>query len=161
MLRIAAHHTDVRVRRAVVHALGSVTLAERMPILLSMVDTRDPQLLAAVLALMTREPRREVAQELLKRIASPNFDARTEDVQRALLHALGELASDDTVEPLTEVLHGGGWFARVTVRRLGVARILQQIGSEKALAALDEGLRSRSEAVRAAVLEAMNARTGT
>ena len=132
-----------------------------MPILLSMLDTRDPQLLAAVLALMTRQPRREVAQELLKRIASPNFDSRTEDVQRALLHALGETASNDIVAPLVEMLHAGGWFARLTVRRLGVARILQQIGTEEAMTALDEGLRSSSEAVRAAVLEAVNARTGT
>ncbi len=159
LLRIAAHHQDHRVRRAVVHALGAVTLAERMPILLSMLDTHDPQLLAAVLTLMTREPRREIALELLKRISAPDFDSRKEDAQRALLHALGEVADDETVAPLAEILNGGGWFARITTRRLGVARILQQIGSEQALAVLDEGLRSRSEAVRAAVLEAVGSRS--
>jgi len=159
MLRIAAHHTDVRVRRAVVHALGAFTLAERMPILLSMLDTRDPQLLSAVLTLMTREPRREVAQELLRRISMPNFDSRSESSQRALLNALGEIAGDDVVEPLTELLNGGGWFARLTLRRIGVARILQSLGTERSLAALDEALRSPIEAVRAAALEAMGTRS--
>lgn len=161
MLRIAAHHPDVRVRRAVVHALGAVTLAERMPILLSMLDTRDPQLLSAVLTLMTREPRREVAQELIRRIALPNFDARSEHTQRALLNALGEVASDEVVEPLAELLHGGGWFARLTLRRLGAARILQALGTEKSLAVLDEAVRSSSEAVRAAALEAMATRSAS
>lgn len=161
MLRTAAHHRDVRVRRAVVHALASVKLAERMPILLSMLDTPDPQLLSAVLNLMIREPRREIAQELLRRIAASDFDARHEDAQRALLSALGEIAGDDLVEPLAEILNGGGWFARVTTRRLGVARMLQKIGTEKALAVLDEGLRSKSEAVRAAVLDAIAARSAS
>jgi hypothetical protein len=161
LLRVAAHHQDVRVRRAVVHALGAVTLAERMPILLSMLDTTDPQLLSAVLTLMTRERRREVAQELLKRISAPHFDSRSEDAQRALLQALGEIADDEVVEPLAELLNGGGWFARVTVRRVGVARILQRVGSEKAMAVLDDGLRSHSEAVRTAVLEALGTRSTT
>jgi hypothetical protein len=159
LLRIAAHHQDIRVRRAVVHSLGAVSLAERMPILLSMVDTTDPQLLAAVLILMTREPRREVAQELLRRISAPDFDSRNEDAQRSLLQALGEVADDELVPRFAELLNGGGWFARVTVRRVGVARILQRIGSEDAMAVLDDGLRSHSEAVRAAVLEAMASRS--
>jgi HEAT repeat protein len=159
MLRTAAHHPDVRVRRGVVHALAAVQLAERMPILMSMLDTPDPQLLSAVLSLMIREPRREVAQELLRRISAPDFDSRHEEAQRALMLALGEIANDDIVDGLAELLNGGGWFARVTTRRLGVARMLQRIGTEKALAVLDDGLRSKSEAVRTAVLEAVGARS--
>lgn len=158
LLRIAAQHPEPRVRRQVVHSLGNVPRLERMPILLTQLDTRDPQLLAATLQLLTREKDALVARALLDQIESPAFETRSEANRRAMFSALAEVA-DDTVLPALEAqLHKGGWFARKTLERSATARTLHRIGSERALALLEAGLRSKSEAVRAACLEAMSAR---
>lgn len=161
LLQSAAAHPDPRVRKQVVISLGAVPQADRRPILLAQLDTTDASLLAATLAILTRERDPEVATALLDRIQALDFENRPEEYQRALFLALGEVADDDSVPALEALLNKGGWFARRTLERYGAARTLARIGSEKALAALEAGLRSRSEAVRAASLDALSAGSAT
>lgn len=158
LLRAAAGHAETRVRRQVVNSLGSVPRESRMPILLAQLDTTDPQLLATTLNMLTREKNREVARTILRQIEAPDFESRSEEIQRTLFAALGEVADEAAVPPLEALLNKGGWFARRTLQRVATARTLQRIGGDKALAALEAGLRSRSEAVRSACLDAMGAR---
>jgi len=158
LLDLASQHPEVRVRRQVVSSLGGVPEALRMPILFAQLDTRDPQLLAAALKMLTRNRDAEVASAILRHIEAPDFESRSDEIQRALFAALGEVADNSAVPALALLLHKGGWFARRTMQRLAAARTLQRIGTEQALAALDAGLHSRSEAVRSAVYEAINAR---
>ncbi|MGH7730699.1 MAG: HEAT repeat domain-containing protein [Candidatus Eiseniibacteriota bacterium] len=158
LLELASQHPEPRVRRQVVSSLGSVPPENRLQILLSLLDTRDPQLLAATLKMLTRSTNPAVADAILKQVEAPDFESRSEDNQRALFSALGDVADDDAVPALTQLLHKGGWFARRTTLRLAAARTLKQIGSPMALAALEAGLRSRSDAVRAAAFEAIHAR---
>jgi hypothetical protein len=159
LLRAAAQHPEPRVRRQVVASLGNVPRELRPPILLAQLDTRDPQLLAAALALLTREKHPEAARTILRQIEAPDFESRSEGNQRTLFNALAEVADDSSVPALEALLHKGGWFARRTLQRVAAARTLQRIGSEKALSALEAGLHSRSEIVRSACLDAMNTRT--
>jgi hypothetical protein len=154
MLRIAANHPDSRVRREVVRSLGSVSRPERTPVLIAQLNTRDPQLLASALALLTRERTPRVAKAILDRVEEPDFDYITEDLQRPFLNALAEVVSDDMVPGLERVLQRGGWFAQKTLARSAAARMLKRIGTERSLAALDAGLRSRIEPVRLACIEA-------
>lgn len=158
LLRAAAHHPELRVRRQVVQSLGNVPSAERLPILIAQLDTQDGQLLAAALGMLMREKGRPVARALLDRIEAPHFESRPEAIRRSLFGALAEVADDTTVPALEALLHRGGWFARRTLERVAAARVLQRIGTEKALAALEAALRSRNEAVRAAALDALEAR---
>jgi hypothetical protein len=129
-----------------------------MPILLAQLDTRDPQLLAAALQLLTREKDPLVARALLDRIEAPDFETRSEASRRSMFNALAEVADDAAVPALEALLHRGGWFARRTLERSAAARTLQRIGSEKALEALEAGLHARSESVRAACHEALSLR---
>jgi hypothetical protein len=158
LLRAASQHPEVRVRRATVQALGGVTTEMRTPLLLEQLSTRDPQLLAASLNMLTRERDPHVARAILARIQASDFESRSEDNQRALFSALAELADDRMIPALEHLLHEGGWFARRTVVRVAAARTLRRIGTEPALAALEAGLRSKSDAVRAACLDAMSSR---
>lgn len=158
LLDLASQHPEVRVRRQVVSSLGGVSHERRVPILLGQLDTRDPQLLAAALRLLTRSKDPVVADAILRQIEAPDFESRSEENQRVLFGALGEVADDSAVPALVQLLHKGGWFARRTVERLAAARTLHRIGSEKALAAIEAGLRARSDAVRGAALEAVQAR---
>jgi len=65
------------------------------------------------------------------------------------------------VPALEALLNKGGWFARRTLQRLAAARTLQRINTPKARAALESGLRARSEVVRSAVYEALQTRTSS
>ena len=158
LLELASQHPEVRVRRQVVSSLGSVPPDMRLQILLAQFDTRDPQLLAATLKMLTRNTNPAVAGAIMRQIEAPDFESRSEVNQRVLFSALGEVADDTAVPALTLLLHKGGWFARRTTQRLAVARTLQRIGSARALAALEAALRSRNEAVRGAAFEAIHAR---
>ncbi|HEY3216923.1 MAG TPA: HEAT repeat domain-containing protein [Candidatus Eisenbacteria bacterium] len=156
LLATAAAHPDPRVRRQVVTSLGDVPHDARLPILLGQLDSRDPRLLAGTLNTLMRCKDPEVTRAILKQIEAPEFESRSEDNQRALIGALGEVADDDAVSTLEALLHKGGWFARRTIQRTAAAHTLQRLGTPRALAALEAGLRSRSEAVRAACLDAVS-----
>lgn len=156
MLHDAATHADARVRRSVIQALGSVPLDDRLPILIEHLDTDDVQLLGTVLNMLTRQKDERVARALLARINSPQFETKSEGVRRALFGALGEVGGDESVPALETQLLKGGWFARRTLERSASARALERIGTTRALAVLEAGLRSRSEAVRTACMDAMS-----
>jgi hypothetical protein len=159
LLATVARHPELRVRRQLVLALGAVSHDERKPLLMEQLDTRDSQLLAAVLNMLTREKDPETARALLAHIEAPDFESREEANQRALFAALVEVADDRAVPALEALLNKGGWFARRTFQRSAAARILARLGTPQAQTALEAGLRSRSEAVRAACLEALDARS--
>ena len=161
LLDLASQHPETRVRRQVVSSLGGVPPEMRAPILLAQLETRDPQLLAAALKMLTRSKDAHVARAILKQIEAPESESRSEDNQRALFGALGEVAGDEVVPALEALLNKGGWFARRTLQRLAAARTLQRINTPKARAALESGLRARSEVVRSAAYEALQTRTSS
>lgn len=156
LLRGACQHPDPRVRRQAVQALGSVPLDDRLPILIEQLETDDSQLLGTVLGLLTRERDARVASALLERVTAPTFQTRSENSRRALFGALGEVAGDEAVPALGLQLMKGGWFARRSFERSAAARALERIGTPRALAVLEAGLRARSAAVRGACMDAMS-----
>ncbi len=159
LLRTVARHPEPRVRRQLVQALGSVPLEDRNPLLLEQLSVRDAQVLAATLNMLTREKNPQVARAILALIESSDFESRDEDNQRILFGALGDIADDLSVPALEALLHKGGWFARRTFQRAAAARTLRHIGTPDAMAALEAGAHARSEAVRAACLEALRPRS--
>ena len=159
LLRTVARHPEPRVRRQLGQALGQVPPADRNPMLVEQLDVRDAQLLAAALNMLTREKDPRVARAILGLIESPDFESRDEDNQRALFSALADISDASTVPAIEALLHKGGWFARRTFQRVAAARTLRRIGTPEAMAALEAGVRARSEAVRAACLEALGTRS--
>jgi hypothetical protein len=156
LLRQAADHPEPRVRREVVRALGSVSRAERTPILIQQLGTKDPQLISATLQLLIRERHPRVVKVLLDRIEARDFESLSEGVQHAFINALAEVADDAAVPALQRLLtRDGGWFAMRTPTRDAAARILHRIGSEAAMAVLEAGLRSKTQVIRLACLGAM------
>jgi hypothetical protein len=161
LLRFAAAHADPRVRRQVVVSLGNVPPEERFPILASQLGTSDVRLLSTTLGVLARQRGPEVTRALLRQVQARNFESRGLEPQRLLLGALAEMGDDSVVPTLAALVHKGGWFARPTPQRLAAAQALARIGTEPALAVLEEGLRTGNEAVRAACLEALGSGGGT
>ncbi len=156
LLRSACLHSDMRVRRQAIQALGNVPLDDRLTLLIEQLDTDDSQLLGTVLSLLTREKDERGARALLACITAPTFETRSESNRRALFGALGELAGDEAVPTLEAQLTKGGWFARRSFERSAAARALERIGTPKAVAVLEAGLHARNEAVRSACMDAMS-----
>ncbi|HEY2955622.1 MAG TPA: HEAT repeat domain-containing protein [Candidatus Eisenbacteria bacterium] len=158
MLRGAALHPEVRVKRAVVQALGGVSRAERTPVLINLLNSKEPQLFSAVLGMLIRENNPRVTRALYDRIAASDFSSLSEVNQRALLNALFEVADEELIGPLEQLLIHGNWASRPSLAGIGAARALRRIGTDRAIAVLESGLRSRNAAVSAACLDALSAR---
>ena len=157
LLRIAAVHPDTRVRREVVKSLGGVSRTERTPVLIQQLAARDPQLVSGALNMLSRERNPRVTKAILDRIEARDFEGLSEDLQRAFMNALGEVADDETVPALEVMLtKNAGWFAMRTFARDAAARILCRIGSPRAMAVIHAGLNSRTDAIRQACLAAVS-----
>jgi len=156
MLVSASRHLDTRVRRAVVQALGQVPATQRTPLLVQQLDTSDVPLLQHALHLMTREPDARAAAALIDRISAPDFESLSPERKLALLQTLADVADDQAVPALEQLLHRGGWFARKSPERTAAARTLARIGSPLALTVLQNGLAARAESVRFACADALD-----
>ena len=155
LLRFAAAHPDARVRRQVVVSLANVPTEARLPLLAPHLSSSDLRLLATTLNVMARHRAPATVRSLVRQVQAPNFESRGDEHQRLIFNAIAELEDDNAVPTLAALVHKGGWFARLTPQRLAAAQALFRIGTEKALAVLEEGIRSSHEAVRQACLDAM------
>ena len=155
-LAVAARHVDARGRRAAIHALGQVPHQLRRSVLLTQLDNTDGRLLAASLAMLAREPDARVTEAILTRVRNPEFETRPEEHRIALLSALADVASEQALPALEELLLRGGWFARRSAERTAAARAIVRLGSPEARNVLEHGLRHRSDAVRDACGEALS-----
>src|SRR5205814_1747840 len=105
MLRRATQHTDPRVRRQAVLSLGGVPAAERTPVLLDELARLDPHILSTALHLLARQRDEINTRFILSLIKDPEFETRSEDVQRAMFGALAEVADDGVVSALDKLLN--------------------------------------------------------
>jgi HEAT repeat protein len=159
MLRLAAQHPDPRVRRQAVLSLGGVPETERVPVLLDELARLDPHILGATLNLLARQSDQQASRFILGLIADPEFETRSEDVQRALFNALAEVAEDGAVPALEKLLnHNPGWLARRSFTQFAAALTLHRMGTPAARAALQTGLKSKHATVRSACADALKAR---
>ena len=156
LLQIAGRHPEPRVRRQVVQALGNVPPDVRLPLLLSHLDTRDPQLLSATLNMLARDKNPRALKVILERFASPNFEYVAEWVHRTYVHALQEWVTEAQVPLLAQLVERGGWLAAPSPVRTSAAQMLQRIGGESATNVLETGLRSKFDPVREACLAALS-----
>ena len=155
-LAVAARHIDARVRRAAIHALGQVPHHLRRSVLLTQLDTGDGRILTASLAMLAREPDARVTEAILTRVRSPEFESRPEEHRVALLSSLADVASDQALPALEELLLRGGWFAKRSAERTAAARAIVRLATPPAREVLEQGLHHRSEAVREACDEALS-----
>jgi HEAT repeat protein len=154
MLATVVRHPELRVRRAVVEALGNVPVEQRLTILGPQLQTTELGLLAATLGTLTRERDPRVATLILDRLRMRDVLNQGE-VRALLLQALADLEPALAIPELEADLHRGGWLARRSYERTAAARVLARIGTPEALAVLERGLRSRADSVRRACRETM------
>jgi HEAT repeat protein len=147
-------HSDARVRRETITALGKVGGEEAVPLLSKGLNDREPNLRAsAALGLgLTRLP--TAVMPLMKRLPEET-DAET---VVEIVRALGRTGDPRAVPVLAERASAGGFFSRTPAAlRVEAVRALGEVGGEAARAVLQRLLRDRSEEVREAALKAVGA----
>jgi HEAT repeat protein len=140
-------------------SLGGVPETLRTPVLLDELARLDPHILSATLSLLARQKDESVTRFILGLIQEPEFETRSEEVQRALFTALPDVADDGAVKMLEKLLNRGhGWLGRRTFTQFAAAVTLRRLDTPAARAVLKRGLRSKNSAVRSACIDATNAR---
>jgi hypothetical protein len=159
MLKAVTKHADPRVRRQAVLSLGGVPEAERTPALLDELARFDPHILSTTLGMLARQHDENVTRFILELIADPEFEGRSEDVQRALFGALGEVADDSIVSALEKLLHRShGWRGKRSYTQFAAALTLRRLGTPAARRVLEQGFQSKDASVRSACVDATNAK---
>lgn len=152
----ALEHPDERVRRAAALALAKLgTPSAQRDLYHAMRKVTDPVRHVAATAMVTRGERGvSTLVEALKR-------GGDEESQKAVVMALGRVATREAVEALTRTAKdGAGLFGRkwpVAVR-VAAVQALGEAGTEEAMAALRELAHDREKQVRGAAIWAMKAR---
>ncbi|MCC6350720.1 MAG: HEAT repeat domain-containing protein [Candidatus Eisenbacteria bacterium] len=155
LLARIVQHPDARVRRSVVHALGQAPSEMRLPLLVELLDSADPQTVSAALVMLGRESDPRVGSALLERVTADDFAERPDEAKVALVTALGETTGESALPVLEELLHRGGWFARRAAERSAAAQALVRIGTPAALTLVETGLSARAEAIRVSCQDAL------
>ena len=149
----ALGHPEERVRRAAALSLAKLgTPSAQRDLYHAMRKVSDPVRHVAATAMVTREGDRAVSTlvDALRR-------GGDEESQKAIVMALGRVATPDAISALTKAARDGGPFGRkwpVPVR-VAAVQALGEAGTEEALAALRELTHDREKQVRGAAIWAV------
>jgi hypothetical protein len=151
--RRTIEHSDARVRRETILALGKVGGEESVPLLARGLNDQEASLrAAAALGLgLTKMP--TAVTPLLARLGQEtDLDAQLE-----IIRALGRVGDARAVEALSERAAAGGFFSRTPAAiRVEAVRALADVGGEASRAILQRLLKDRNGQVREAVFTALS-----
>jgi HEAT repeat protein len=155
-------HSDERVRRAAAHALvqiGTSTAVRAVQRAVSDTDNAAEVRQEAASALGRRRGERTSATTLVRALENEE----EEEVQFAILAALGKVATQDAVNRLVKAAEPDGvLFRRKSIEyRVAAVRALGESGTPVAAAALRMLLNDKDREVRAAVQTALDSMRGT
>jgi HEAT repeat protein len=154
----ALYHSDVRVRREAVRAMGEIKSPTRRAYLNSALRDSDKTVRIIVAAALAERNDERAARIIWGVIESPEFAGRDADERIAFFEALGVAGSDALVAQIERTLiHGGRFESRNQRGRVDAAMALAWLGTPPALDALSRAVRSRNEVVSRAVTEALEA----
>jgi hypothetical protein len=157
-------HNHVQVRRAVFHALNAIEDPRAEKLLVRFISDADESNRISAIKSLGRRKVKEALAPLLEILSSKEFPARALSEKEGIFEAVGQIGGGAMVPHLQRFLVGK-WslFRDVKLEETaGCAAVaLQKIGTPSAVAALEEGSRSRNKVIREAcskVIEAL--RTG-
>jgi HEAT repeat protein len=152
----ALYHSDARVRREAVRAIGEIKSPASRAYLNSALRDPDKTVRILVAAALAERNDERAARIIWGVIESPEFAGRDADERLAFFQALGATGSEALVPRIEQILTRGGLFKTANQDgRVEAAMALAWLGTPAALAILSREVKSRNEAVRRAVTEAL------
>ena len=142
-------HSDVRVRREALQALGFIGGSEAMKYMMDSLDDRDPKI-RGIAALNLGRMGEEALAPLMERMLSKEFHKKELQEIRAFFKAVAMIRSNDSIPGLYSFLEGKKWFGRGKADEIRSCAIdtLVRIGTDEAREVLEVGMDSRDEFVR-------------
>jgi len=151
LLQNAVKYPDPRVTGEVVNALQAVEPRLARPVLIRALEGADSKLFCQILQQLSAARDPAVARYVTAFITQDRFLQRPVEERRAIYAAIASTGGDEIVAELEAAMNGGNWFDREQeVHRHAIARCLARIGTPKAIATLEAGVRSRRAPVRQA-----------
>jgi len=152
----ALTHSDVRVRKEALRALGGIDSPASRAYLNSMLRDPDKDIRILVAQLLAGRKDERAARILWSVIESPEFVGRDLDERVAFCGALARTDSDSLIPKVERMLTRGGIFQQaVQGGRMEAAMVLAWLGTPAALDVLSREAKSRNDSVRRAVKEAL------
>jgi HEAT repeat protein len=152
----ALYHSDARVRRESVRAMGEIKSPASRAYLNSALRDPDKTVRILVAAALAERNDERAARIIWGVIESPEFADRDADERLAFFQALGATGSEALVPRIEQMLTRGGLFKSANQDgRVEAAMALAWLGTPAALAILSREVKSRNDAVRRAVTEAL------
>jgi hypothetical protein len=153
----ALYHSDARVRKEAVRALGGIDSPTSRAYLNSALRDVDRGIRILVAQQVAKRVDERAAQVIWSVIESPEFATRDPEERSLFFVALGRSGSDAMVPRLERVLTRGGLFRTEQGGKKEAALALAWIGTPVALAVLNREVKSVREDIRRAVEEALEA----
>ncbi len=152
----ALTHSDLRVRKEAVRALGGIDSPASRAYLNSALRDSDKSIRILVAQLLASRKDERAARIIWSVIESPEFLAREVDEKVAFCGALGRAGSDALIPKMERMLTRGGLFQPADQGgQLEAAMALAWLGTPAALEVLSREARNKSDSVRRAVAEAL------
>lgn len=151
--RRTIEHSDARVRRETILALGKVGGEESVPLLAKGLNDKEASLRsAAALGLGLTKMATAVTPLLARLGQETDLDSQLE-----IIRALGRVGDARAVPALVERASAGGFFSRIPAPiRVEAVRALADMGGEAGRAVLQKLLKDRNDQVREAVFAALS-----
>ncbi|MCA1957801.1 MAG: hypothetical protein LDL14_04635 [Nitrospira sp.] len=147
-----ARHPDAQVRKAVVHAIGSLRPSGDGLKLLSFMDDEEESIRIAALKLLISGQYSVSFSHWLPTLSADTFGNRPISERRAIFHAVGATCGDEAVPYWEGLLTARSWLGRKKKEELAVlaAEALGKLGTPAAVAALVNGSKKGGATVRQA-----------
>jgi len=152
----ALTHNDVRVRREAVRALAGIDSPASRAYLNSALRDSDKEIRILVAQLLTVRKDERAARIIWSVIEAPEFAGRDVEERSAFCGALGRAGSDALIPKMERMLTRGGIFQSAEQGgRMEAAMALAWLGTPAALEVLSREAKSKNEAIRSAVANAL------
>jgi len=151
-------HEEVKVRKEVLHVLDAMKSPKSDKLLIQFID--DPDLSNRVYAIksLVKSQIADGLPPLLALISTKAFEAKALYEKKEIFNAIAKLGGDPVVPEIEKHLKTG-WslFKNIQADERGLCAVsaLQRLGSPAAIAALQEGGRSRNKVIREASQKAL------
>jgi hypothetical protein len=151
-------HSHLQVRRAAFHALNAIEDPRAEKLLVRFISDADESNRISAVKSLGRRKVKEALAPLLEILSSKEFPARALSEKEGIFEAVGQIGGGAMVPHLQRFL-AGKWslFRDVKLEETAgcAAAALQKIGTPSAVAALEEGSRSRNKVIREACSKAI------
>lgn len=155
-------HSEVRVRREVARALGSIHSSEAKAVLLTYLEDGDATVRIDALTALRRYEGNDLFSLLKKFIEREDFKEKSFNEKRELLGAFGEVGKEEAFPILSELFRRKGLFERedAVELRACAAYGLGHVGTADAVSLLGKEVDSKKSVLRDACRNALNGTAG-